>query len=63
MADNSHAIGTIDSLFTTVEETLKQQYKAAGTSESVQAQIFEALQAVHKKATKNGRLTGEKDGG
>ena len=48
--DNSHAMASIDSLFTKVEETLKQQYKAAGTSESAQAEINEALQAVHDKA-------------
>lgn len=48
--DNSNAIASIDALFTKVEATLKQQYKAAGTSESAQAEIDEALQAVHEKA-------------
>jgi hypothetical protein len=48
--DNSNAIASIDALFTKVEKTLKQQYKAAGTSESAQAEIDEALQAAHDKA-------------
>lgn len=51
VADNSHAVASIDSLFAKVEETLKQQYKAAGTSKSAQAEIDEALQAAHDKAT------------
>ena len=49
--DNPHAVASIDALFTKVEETLKQQYKAAGTSESAQAEIDEALQAAHNDAT------------
>ena len=48
--DNPHAVASIDALFTKVEETLKQQYKAAGTSESAQAEIDEALQAAHDEA-------------
>jgi hypothetical protein len=48
---DSRAIASIDVLFTKVEETLKQQYKAAGTSKSAQAEIDEALQAAHDKAT------------
>ena len=42
---------SIDVLFTKVEATLKQHYQAAGTSKSAQAEIDEALQAVHEKAT------------
>lgn len=49
--DDSNAVASIDALFTKVEKTLKQQYKTAGTSESAQAEIDEALQAVHDKAT------------
>ena len=49
--DDSNAVASIDVLFTKVEKTLKQQYKTAGTSESAQAEIDEALQAVHDKAT------------
>ena len=52
VSDNSHAVASIDALFTKVEETLKQQYQAAGTSKSAQAEIDEALQAVHDKATR-----------
>ncbi len=48
--DDSSAVASIDALFTRVEKTLKQQYMAAGTSESAQAEIDEALQAVHEKA-------------
>ena len=53
MPDNSNAVASIDALFTKVEATLKQQYKAAGTSESAQAEIDEALQAAHSKAVEN----------
>lgn len=49
--DDSRAIASIDALFKKVEVTLKQQYKAAGTSKSAQAEIDEALQAAHDKAT------------
>ena len=57
--DDAHAISSIDTLVTRVEETLKQQYKAEGTSERVQAQIEGALKAVQNKARKNNRLTNE----
>lgn len=50
MPADSNPATSIDALFSKVEETLKQQYKAAGTSESVQAEIDEALQAAHHKA-------------
>ena len=50
----STAVPSIDTLFTRVEETLRQHYKAAGTSESVQAEIDEALQAAHEKARGQG---------
>jgi hypothetical protein len=50
--DNAMAIASIDTLFTRVEETLKQHYQAAGTSERAQAEIDKALQAAHKKATR-----------
>ena len=46
----SAALPSIDVLFTKVEETLKQHYKATGTSESAQTEIDEALQAAHDKA-------------
>jgi len=47
--ENSNATTSIDALFTKVEETLKQQYKAAGTSASAQAEIDEALHAARNK--------------
>jgi hypothetical protein len=50
VAANSNAAASIVVLFTKVEESLKQQYKALGTSESAQAEIDEALQAAHDKA-------------
>ena len=43
--DNTNAAASIDALFTKVEETLKQQYLATGTSKRAQAEIDEALQA------------------
>lgn len=57
--DNAHAISSIDTLVTRVEETLKQHYKVEGTSERVQAQIEGVLKAVQNKARKNNRLTNE----
>ena len=50
VGSESHAVASIDALFTKVEDTLKQHYKAAGTSESAQAEIDEALQVAHDKA-------------
>lgn len=50
VGSESRAVASIDSLFTKVEDTLKQHYKAAGTSESAQAEIDEALQVAHDKA-------------
>jgi len=52
MPEHSNAIASIDALFTKVEETLKQQYKATGTSASAQAEIDQALQAVQDKTRK-----------
>ncbi len=50
-ADDANPTASIDLLFAKVEETLKQQYIAAGTSKSAQAEIDEALQTAHDKAT------------
>ncbi|MGB5486502.1 MAG: hypothetical protein WBN06_03880 [Lysobacterales bacterium] len=47
--ENSNAAASIDALFIKVEETLKQQYLAAGTSKRAQAEIDEALQAAHQE--------------
>jgi hypothetical protein len=47
--ENATATASIDALFTKVEETLKQQYLAAGTSARAQAEIDEALQAAHEE--------------
>ena len=49
--EDASAAASIDVLFTKVETTLKQHYKTAGTSESAQAEIDEALQAAHEKVT------------
>ncbi len=49
--DDANPTASIDVLFTKVEETLKQHYLAAGTSKSAQAEIDEALQVAHDKAT------------
>ena len=48
--ENPNAIASIDSLFTKVEETLKQQYKTGGISERVQTEIEKALQIAQEKA-------------
>jgi len=52
ISENTNAIASIDALFTKVEETLKQQYKATGTSAQEQAEIDQALHAVQDKARK-----------
>ena len=52
VSDDSMAIASIDGLFAKVEETLKQQYQARGTSQKAQAEIGEALQTVLEKAKK-----------
>jgi hypothetical protein len=50
-ADDANPTASIDLLFTKVEATLKQHYIATGTSKSAQAEIDEALQTAHEKAT------------
>ena len=54
LPDNTNAVASIDALFTKVEETLKQQYKASGTSKSAQAEIDEALHAALEEARQKG---------
>ena len=48
--EKSHSLASIDSIFGTVEDALRQSYKAAGTSEVTQSEIDEALNAAHEKA-------------
>ena len=48
--ENANVTASIDALFIKVEETLKQQYLAAGTSARAQAEIDEALKVAHDKA-------------
>ena len=48
--DSTNSVASIDAIFSRVEETLKQQYKAGQTSESAQEEIDEALQAAHREA-------------
>lgn len=48
--ESSHAVASIDGLFSRVEETLKQRYLAHGTSKNAQAEIDEALQAAFDEA-------------
>lgn len=52
--EKSHSLASIDSIFTSVEEALRQSYKAAGTSEDAQHEIDEALNAAHEKARRQG---------
>ena len=51
--ENSNMGTSIDVVFAKVEEVLKQQYKADGTSKSTQAEIDEALQIAHDQARKS----------
>ena len=48
--ENSNMGASIDVVFAKVEEVLKQQYKADGTSKSTQTEIDEALQTAHDQA-------------
>lgn len=50
--ENLNPATSIDALFIKVEETLKKQYLAAGTSARAQAEIDEALQAAHDETKK-----------
>ncbi len=47
---NASSAASIDSLFTHVEEVLKQQYKSSGLSKRAQEEIDEALHTAHDKA-------------
>ena len=51
--EHSNATASIDALFDKVEETLKRQYIAAGTSARAQAEIDEALKAAHEETRQN----------
>ena len=46
---SANAVASIDALFSKVEDTLKQQYLAAGTSARARAEIDEALQLARDK--------------
>ena len=48
--ENSHPVASIDSLFTKLEETLKQQYLVSGISQKVKVEIDEALKAAQDQA-------------
>jgi hypothetical protein len=48
--ENSNMAASIDVVFAKVEDVLKQQYQAGGTSKSTQAEIDEALQTAHDQA-------------
>ena len=50
--EDTHSMASIDALFTKVEDVLKKQYKADGTSERNQQEIDEALQTARVTATK-----------
>lgn len=50
VADDTNAVASIDTLFTKVEETLKQQYQTGGISERVQAEIENVLRIAQEKA-------------
>jgi hypothetical protein len=48
--ENATAIASIDTLFTKLEDTLKQQYLTSGISQKVQVEIDEALRAAQDQA-------------
>ena len=49
LPESRNPAASIDALFNTVEEKLKQQYLAAGTSEKAQPEIDEALQLAREE--------------
>ncbi|MFC1778552.1 hypothetical protein ACFL3I_14660 [Pseudomonadota bacterium] len=49
-SEDTNAIASIDTLFTKVEETLKQQYQSGGISERVHAEIENVLRIAQEKA-------------
>lgn len=57
--DNTSAVVSIDALFTSLEETLKQQYLTSGISQKVKTEIEEALKAAQDQA-KEEQADGEK---
>ena len=57
--ENSHAVASMDALFTKVEETLKQQYKTAPISDHARNEIDEALKIVQDKMNKTPKLKEE----
>ena len=48
--EDANAIASIDTLFTKLEETLKQQYLTSGISQKVKVEIDEALKAAQDQA-------------
>ena len=50
---NAHSLASIDAVFNTVEEALKQSYQSGSTSDDVQSEIDEALNEAHEKARKS----------
>jgi len=51
--DSTNMATSIDAVFSKVEDVLKQQYRADGTSKSTQEEIDEALQTAHDQARKS----------
>ena len=48
--ESPNAVASIDTLFTKLEETLKQQYLTSGVSQKVKVEIDEALKAAQDQA-------------
>ena len=55
VSEDAHAAASIDSLFSKVEDTVRQQYKSGGISERVQAEIENVLQIAQEKALQKHR--------
>lgn len=55
LPDNAHAVASMDTLFSKVEETLKQQHKISAISDRAKAEIDQALKMLQEKAAKQAK--------
>ncbi|MBT8068992.1 MAG: hypothetical protein KJO80_01025, partial [Gammaproteobacteria bacterium] len=55
VSEDAHAAASIDSLFSKVEDTVRQQYKSGGISERVQSEIENVLKIAQEKALQKHR--------
>ena len=55
MPENAHAVASMDTLFSKVEETLKQQHKISAISDRAKTEIDQALKMLQEKAAKQAK--------